>query len=208
MGNALFFVCPHCGHEGEMSVIQTYVPFFMISPQKSNLESLNDEQLPKIIGRTRQRYCGMCERQYDTLEIAAGALDYLVARDILAENLVSLIRSLQTAPGSTAIDDPLRVEALGCLRVVGWVFGERFPSSWEATYPLSESECAIIICRVREAINSLGSEISDVVKDHFGVLLDDRRKVNPVDQETLQNYLSLLKNPSNFRKLRRISYFF
>ena len=92
MGNTLVFVCPHCGHEGEKSVIQTDVLALAIVTGDGGAE---------IRGRTRQRYCGNCKSQFKTSEISTGALDDLVARDQLATNLT---RRLQTTPGSIASD--------------------------------------------------------------------------------------------------------
>ncbi len=195
MGNALVFVCPHCGLKNEMPVIQTQVQAFNI---------MRSEDDAYISGRTRQRHCYNCDRQILTAEIHEDALDYLVARDKLAANLT---RRIQTAPGSIPSDDPLRVEAIGCLRVVCSVFGERSQPSWEATYPLSESECALIIFRMREALALLGAESAAAVKHHFGVLLDDRARLTPVDQDTLQKSIRMLKHPSRSRRLKSLTTF-
>lgn len=192
MGNTLVFVCPHCGHEGEKSVIQTDVPAAAIVSGDGGAE---------IRGRTRQRYCGNCKSQFKTSEISTGALDDLVARDQLATNLT---RRLQTTPGSIASDDQLRVEAIGCLWVVNAVFEGRFHPLWESTYPLSEGDCITIIYRVRQALDLLDAESSEAIKHRFGVLLDDRPRAIPVDQETLQTSLRRLNFPSRSRTLRRL----
>lgn len=195
MGNTLVFVCPHCGHQGEKSVIQTDVPAAAMVTSEGGAD---------IRGRTRLRYCLNCKPHFKTSEISTGALDYLVARDQLATNL---IRRLQTAPSSIASDGPMRVEAIGCLRVLSSVLGGRFHPLWEATYPLSDSDCAIIIYRMRQALDLLDAESSEAVKHHFGVLLDDRPRAIPVDQETLQRSLRRLKHPSRSRTLRRLANF-
>jgi hypothetical protein len=195
MGNTLVFVCPHCGHEGEKSVIQTDVLAAAIVSGDGGAE---------IRGRTRQRSCGNCKSQFKTSEISTGALDDLVARDQLATNLIG---RLQTAPNSIASDDPMRVEAIGCLRVLNAVFGGGFSPRWESIYPLSEGDCATIIYRVSQALNLLDAESSEAIKHHFGVLLGDLPRAIPVEQDTLERSLRKLKHPSRSRTLRHLTSF-
>lgn len=190
MGNALVFVCPHCSHQGQMFVIETNVP---ADEMRTSAEGV------KIFNRTRRRYCSNCSCEFSTSEISEFYFSHLKSQDRLANILVNRI---QNGPRSIAIDDPMRLEAIGCLHIVCSVFGLRFHASWEAKYPLSESDCAVIIYRLREALGTLGAESSDAVKSQFGVFLDDRPRVFPVNQETLHRAIRQLKHPSRSRKMR------
>jgi hypothetical protein len=98
----------------------------------------------------------------------------------------------------------MRLEAIGCLHILCSVFGLRFHASWEAKYPLSESDCAIIIYRVRKALDTLSAESLDAIKNQFGVILDGRPRVVPVNQEALQRAIRQLRHPSRSRKMRGI----
>lgn len=192
MGNALVFVCPRCGREAQMSVTQTYVPAVVI---KLGGGSSN------LTGRTRQRYCGICRSHFDTSEISVDSLNYLLARDQLS---MTLIDRFQTAFGSVSIGDPIRVKSIKCIHLLCDVFGTKFHPSWESVYPLSISECNLIIEVVGDAIDSIDDECAIAIKNYYELNSGDRAKFVSEDQGKLNRGLRQFKHPSRSLNLGRL----